>query len=170
MNTRTPITLASLAMAGLVISTLAQAVEPPPPPPPPQNSVQPTAQERGKRHADRARRREENLVALHAALKLKPEQETGWMTWSAAFQDDGQRWQEKHRAFAAWSKLPALERMEKKLSFARERVQKLEQRLAATKAFYETLSTGQRQVFDTQFNPWPGHEGTGKLSPPEESE
>ena len=161
MKHPTPMVLAMLFTASLIVSGIAQAAESPVPP---QGSVQPCGHSRGKPRGDHAQRLEENLTALRAALHLKPDQETAWTAWSTQFKGDGTHWKNKHQEFESWAKLPVLERMEKKLTFTKERVQKLEARLVATKAFYATLSADQRQIFDTQFHPWPGHKGAADLN------
>jgi Ni/Co efflux regulator RcnB len=100
------------------------------------------------------------LEKLHTALKLNPTQETAWKEWSGKINAERSGWKERRKEFETGGNLPVPERMEKMLAFAKERVGKLEERLAATKAFYATLSPEQRQVFDKEFTFGPhGHAG-----------
>jgi periplasmic protein CpxP/Spy len=163
MKSRTPKTLARLFTASLLVGGSAPVAALPVPP---QASVQPCGQPRG----DHAQRLEEHLSALRAALQLTPDQASAWTAWSSQFNGDGTHAKHKQREFAAWSQLPVLERMASKLAFTQERVRKLEARLVATRAFYATLSTNQRQLFDTQFHPWPAPKSAADLNTPVEQE
>jgi len=101
------------------------------------------------------------LEKLHAALKVNPSQETAWNEWSGKISAGRSEWKERRKEFETWRNLPVPDRMEKMLAFAKERVSKLEERLAATKAFYATLSPEQRQIFDKEFTFGP-HSRAGK--------
>jgi len=90
------------------------------------------------------------LEKLHTALKLNPAQETAWSEWSGTIKADRPEWKERGKESENWKNLTVPERMEKKLAFAKEHVGKLEERLAATKAFYAKLSPEQRQTFDKE--------------------
>lgn len=101
---------------------------------------------------ERAAESAKKLDTLHTDLKLNAEQEKAWGEWSAKLKADGpDGWKARHKDFEGWANLPAIERMEKKLKFIKEHQAKLEERLAATKAFYATLTDAQRKVFDKQF-------------------
>jgi len=89
------------------------------------------------------------LEALHSALKLTPAQEAAWNEWIGKMKPDEAGWKAHRRE--GWANLTAIERMEKKLEFSKERQAKLEARLAATKTFYASLSEEQRKVFDKEF-------------------
>ena len=157
MNPKTILTTL-LFTSGLLMGNLTHAGQSPGP-------VQPSVAQPGyqweKLRGDRAQRLEASLTTLHAALKLKPDQENAWKEWTTKFKGDATHWKEQRQQFESWSKLPVIERMEKKLGFMKEHEQQLAERILATKAFYTTLSSEQRQVFDTQFNPWPYHKGEG---------
>lgn len=167
MKAQNPISKAALLMYGLAFAGFASAAEATPTE---QNRAQPAAEPRGQWHGARAKRLEETLGALHAALKFKPDQEAAWTAWSANFQDAGKRRQEQHPMLATWSTPPTMERMEHQPNLAGERVVKLEQRLAATKVYYNALLDTQRPAFDQPFYPRPGHERSARLTPTEESE
>lgn len=89
------------------------------------------------------------LEALHGALKLTAAQEPAWKEWAGKMKPDEAGWKARHQE--DWANLTAIQRMEKKLEFGKERLAKLETRLAATKTFYATLSEEQRKVFDKEF-------------------
>lgn len=48
----------------------------------------------------------------------------------------------------AWKAMPVPERMEQRLAMARQRVDMMQARLAATATFYATLSPEQKKLFD----------------------
>ncbi len=110
---------------------------------------------------DRWEEKEKRLETLKADLKLTANQEAAWNEWAGQVKGGRKGWEERHKEFESWASLPAPERMEKMLAFSKERVARLEARVAATKAFYAVLSPGQRQVFDKGFGFWP-HGGFGK--------
>jgi Spy/CpxP family protein refolding chaperone len=122
------------------------------------------------RHAQRHRQKMEELEALRKALNLKSDQETAWNDWQAKWRGDRGNLMNKREALANLDALPAIEQMEKKLAFFRERLAKQEERIAATKAFYATLSPEQKQIFDTRFKPWPGRQGGPQSGAAEDSE
>jgi Spy/CpxP family protein refolding chaperone len=112
---------------------------------------------------DRGECMEKRLETLHKDLKLNPSQETAWTEWSDKFKAGRSAWKERHKDFESWANLPVPERMEKMLAFSKERVSRLEGRLAATKTFYATLTPEQRQTFDKQFDVRPhGHFWKGR--------
>lgn len=104
------------------------------------------------RHANRLERIEKQLSALHGDLKLTADQETAWNTWADHVHKQLAEWKEKRPDFEALQNLPAPERMEKWLAFAKDHQAKLEQGLAAIKVFYGTLTPEQRQTFDKGFD------------------
>ncbi len=125
----------------------------------------------GKRclsQGDRAAWLEKQLQTLHSALKLGPNQEAAWNEWSDKIKRSHAGQHERRKAFESWSKLPAIERMEKQLAFAKERQSRHEERITATKAFYSLLTQEQTQIFDTQLDFWPrGKEMEFHETPPE---
>jgi protein CpxP len=154
-------------LALIVASTLAvaaggsaRAEQAPPSPPSEQEGYQ------GGAEWDRAEGMEKRLEALHKDLKLNASQEAAWTEWSGKMKAARPAWKERHKEFESWANLPVPERMEKMLALAKERVSHLEERLAATKTFYGTLTPEQRQVFDKQFGVGRhGHGGPGKRRP-----
>jgi hypothetical protein len=102
-------------------------------------------------HPHRGELAEERLKTLHKDLKLKADQEAAWKEWADKMQAGRAAWKERHKEFESMSSLPAPERMEKMLAFSKERLSKQEERLAATKSFYATLSAEQKQIFDKEF-------------------
>lgn len=95
--------------------------------------------------ADWAARKAAREQKLHDALKLTPAQEAAWASYSAATKREP-RMERGERP--NWKAMSAPERMEKRLAMARERVAKMEARLAATTTFYGTLTPEQKKVFD----------------------
>ena len=123
-----------------------------------------------RQHAERARQKQEQLEALHQALKLNADQEAAWNTWMTQWKGDRMKGKIKWQELAELDKLPPIEQMEKKLAFFRERLTRQEGRIAATKVFHGTLSPEQRRIFDTQFKPWPGRKGGPQPGPAEDAE
>lgn len=85
---------------------------------------------------------------LHEQLKLSAGQESAWQNFVAAMTpaDIGKRPDR-----AEWEKLSSPERMEKQLALMKEREARMTSRLAATKAFYATLTPEQQKIFDENF-------------------
>lgn len=104
------------------------------------------------------------LDALHAALRLKPEQEPACQKWMASVRAAPPDWKEKHPNAPTLAKMSVPERLEKMVEFARERLARLEDRLSQTKAFYEVLTPAQQQTFNKDFNFWP-HAGHAERPP-----
>ena len=84
---------------------------------------------------------------LHDALKLKPEQEAAW----SKFQDTHPFVNGQQRPVAGdFAVLSAPERAEKMLEQQKRHQEAMVQHVSAMKAFYEQLTSEQRQVFDQQ--------------------
>ena len=114
------------------------------------SAEQPKAPEQERQAPEgRAAFHAKKIEALHGALKLAPAQEAAWNEWAGKMKPDEAG--RKARRHEGWANLTAIERMEKKLEFGKERQTKLEARLAATKTFYATLGEEQRKVFDKEF-------------------
>ena len=91
---------------------------------------------------ERAAKREQKL---HQALKLTPAQGAAWTTYAAAVKPqprsaNGER--------GAWKTMAAPQRMEWQIDMAKQRLATMESRLAATTAFYGTLTAEQKKLFD----------------------
>ncbi|MFC5301019.1 Spy/CpxP family protein refolding chaperone [Azospira restricta] len=99
------------------------------------------------------------LERLHGELKLSPEQEGAWKTWSGAMQEKAAKMKERRPDFEALAKLPAPERMAQMLERHKERQKEMEDALASLRSFYGTLTPEQQKVFD-RFQPFGGpHRG-----------
>ena len=96
--------------------------------------------------------KEKRLETLKTDLKLNATQETAWTEWADKIKRDHKDREEKHKNVESWDSLPAPDRMEKMLAFSKEHIVIQEERLAATKTFYATLSPEQRTTFDKEFN------------------
>jgi periplasmic protein CpxP/Spy len=112
---------------------------------------------------DRWEGKEKHLETLKSDLKLNASQEAAWTEWVSKIKGDHKNWEEQRKNVDSWASLPALERMEKMLAFSKEHIALQEVRLAATKAFYATLSPEQRQIFDKEFK-FEHHDRFGKHS------
>lgn len=88
------------------------------------------------------------LDKLHTDLKLTPAQETDWKTWTAKIAEAKQERKEARPDFRALRELPAPERLQKMIDFAKARVAVMEETLTATKTFYNALTPEQRKTFD----------------------
>lgn len=94
--------------------------------------------------AEHAARRE---AALHDALKLTPEQESAWTTYTTKMHTGQPMQRPDHEQM---EKMSAPERMEKMLAMMRDGERHLADRLEATKPLYAVLTPAQRAVFDQQ--------------------
>ncbi|MDQ5882294.1 MAG: periplasmic protein CpxP/Spy [Pseudomonadota bacterium] len=95
------------------------------------------------------------LEKLHAELKLAPEQESAWKTWSDHVKQQAAGMKDRRAEQEEMRKLPAPERMEKMLGRMKEHQQKMESGLTAMRSFYATLTPEQQQAFD-RFQPFGG--------------
>ncbi|MCP5268608.1 MAG: Spy/CpxP family protein refolding chaperone [Zoogloeaceae bacterium] len=101
------------------------------------------------------------LEKLHADLKLTPEQESAWKSWSEPIQKQASVMGERRSEREAMAKLTAPERMEKMLERMKEHEKAIESGLASTRNFYAILSPEQRKTFDA-FQPFGGKRGGSK--------
>jgi protein CpxP len=85
---------------------------------------------------------------LHGKLQLNASQEAAWKEFAAAMTPTGFG---KRPDRSEWQNLSALERMEKHLALMKEREARMAERLAATKAFYATLTPEQQKIFNESF-------------------
>lgn len=88
------------------------------------------------------------LDQLHTGLKLTSAQEADWKAWVARIDEAKQERKEARPDFRALRELPAPDRLQKMIDFAKARVAVMEETLAATKTFYSTLTPEQRKTFD----------------------
>ena len=89
-----------------------------------------------------------HLDRLHTDLKLAPEQESAWQSWSGQMKEKASAMQDKRLEFAKLSTLSAPERAEKMLDMHKARQQGMEASLPALRAFYAKLTPEQQKVFD----------------------
>jgi Spy/CpxP family protein refolding chaperone len=91
---------------------------------------------------ERAAKREQKL---HDALKLTPNQEAAWATYTSAIKPAA-RTERGERG--DWKNMAAPERMAKRIEMAKQRVAVMESRLQAVSAFYAVLTPEQKKLFD----------------------
>lgn len=100
--------------------------------------------------------------ALKAKLKLTPEQEGAWTTFTAAMKPPAQSGQ-KYPDRAEMDKLTTPERIDKMRALRTERMaamnSAMDKREDAIKAFYATLTADQKKVFDTEHARMGGRKG-----------
>lgn len=97
-----------------------------------------------------AERMERYRAELHDKLKLTPQQENAWRTFTERTKAAAAPWPRDERAELA--SLTAPERMERMLARMKEFEGRMAERLAAVKEFYAVLTPEQRKVFDEQFD------------------
>jgi len=123
--------------------------------------VKPKPASEEPKKCDRWEEKEQRLETLKSDLKLNVSQEAAWSEWVSKIKGDHKSWEEKRKNAESLASLPALDRMEKMLAFSKEHIARQEERLAATKTFYATLSPEQRQIFDKDFK-FEHHDRFGK--------
>jgi periplasmic protein CpxP/Spy len=84
---------------------------------------------------------------LKAKLKLTPEQEGAWTTFTAAMKPPANLQQPNHAEMAQLS-TPA--RLDKMQALRTQRNTEMDRRDAATRAFYAALTPEQQKIFDAQ--------------------
>lgn len=87
--------------------------------------------------------------ALKAKLKLTPEQEGAWTTFTAAMKPPAQMGQ-KRPDRAELDKLTTPERIDKMRALRTEHMAAMDKREEAIKTFYAALNADQKKVFDTE--------------------
>ncbi|HUW51054.1 MAG TPA: Spy/CpxP family protein refolding chaperone [Sulfuricella sp.] len=91
---------------------------------------------------------EKRQARLHDKLKLTPEQNAAWKTFSEKMKPSGPR---SRPDISAMESLHAPERMEKILSMMKEHESRMAERVVAVKEFYAVLTPEQQKLFDEQF-------------------
>jgi hypothetical protein len=96
---------------------------------------------------------------LKAQLKLSPEQEAAWVSYTGAVQPPMARQGAQRPDRAEMEKLSTPQRLEKMQALKAERDTHMAKVVEATKAFYATLTPEQQKVFDAQHmrHPMGGH-------------
>lgn len=97
---------------------------------------------------------------LKAKLKLAPNQESAWASFTAAMQPPAAMLAARPD-HAAMDKLTTPERIDMMKGMRAARDAQMNQRADATKAFYATLTPEQKQVFDAQHKARGGRHGGG---------
>lgn len=112
--------------------------------------AQMTPEQRDARRAEfRAKRAEhfaKRQAAVHDALKLSAAQEPAWAAYQAAIKPPAVAPVKRDRAAFAAMKAP--ERMQMRLDRSKQRIARMEARLAATKNLYAALTPTQQKLFD----------------------
>jgi periplasmic protein CpxP/Spy len=100
------------------------------------------------RHGQSAAMQEQRLEKLKSDLQLQPNQQGAWETYTTALKSlrDSRKaqWQQAKAQPAAT--LP--DRLDQRVTFAKQREADLETMVSATKQFYSTLTPAQRTIMD----------------------
>lgn len=147
LKTRILAGIAAVSISAVTMSAFAQV-----PPPGGPHGRAPSPEQVAKFEQMRAKHQAE----LHDKLKITAAQEAGWKlfldkTKPAPF-DAANRPKKED-----WEKLTTPQRLDKKLEMMRKRESFAEQRIAATKDFYATLSPEQQKTFDVEFSKMERH-------------
>jgi Spy/CpxP family protein refolding chaperone len=139
-----------LLTSGIALSAAACAQSAPPPPPPPGAHGQDGAP--GHHAMDMAKWQEKmkermakRQAELHEILKLTPAQEPAWKTFVQSMEPKGMTLPQDPKEM---DKLSTPERMERSLERMKEHQASLQNRLAALKNFYGSLTPEQQKLFD----------------------
>ena len=133
--------IASLAVGGaLLASASAGLAQQPPARPPAEHRMGP-----GRERPDPAAMAERRAERLRAALQLRPDQEPALKAFVGAMKPGARSERGQRQAMAQMSTPQRLDAMRAR---AVERLARLDQRIAATKAFYAQLSPAQQKAFD----------------------
>ena len=137
--------LAGIAAVSISAVTLSAFAQMPPGGPDGPRGHAPSPEQIAKFEQMRAKHQAE----LHDKLKITASQEAAWKlfldkTKPAPFDQAGRPNKDE------WAKLSTPERLDKQLDMMRKREAFAEQRIAATKDFYATLSPEQQKIFDAE--------------------
>jgi len=105
----------------------------------------------GHGHWDKDKRAEffqKRQKELHDKLALTSSQEPAWNSFVAKIKPNEMHKKEDWKEI---SKLPTPERLDRFLARAKEREQRIETRVQATKDFYQQLTPAQQKTFDASF-------------------
>ncbi|GIZ51695.1 hypothetical protein NCCP691_17090 [Noviherbaspirillum aridicola] len=91
---------------------------------------------------------EKRQQQLHDKLKLDARQETAWKTYVDTIRPAAPATRPSREELA---KLPAPDRLQKRMEFLQEHEKRLALRIAATREFYAVLTPEQKKVFDAGF-------------------
>ncbi len=111
-----------------------------------------------KIHAKWEARRAEHLSELKEKLRLSPEQEAAWNTFTRATQPAMHPAGGDRQAMRGeFEKLNTPQRLDKMMAMSEARRARMLERSQAVKAFYAQLNTEQQKVFDAEFMSRPEH-------------
>ena len=109
-----------------------------------------------KIHAKWEARRAEHLSELKEKLKLSPEQEAAWDTFTHATQPGMRHARADRQAMRdEFEKLSTPQRLDKMMALSDARRTRMLERNQAIKAFYAQLNPEQQKVFDAEAMPGP---------------
>ena len=103
--------------------------------------------------ASSAMAQDSELQTLQDALNLTPAQQDAWRTFAAASAPDPDQGARERAAAQMMPSLTAPQRVDLSIAVVEADLKTLERRGMAMKAFYATLTTAQRLVFDRQTAP-----------------
>jgi len=101
-----------------------------------------------KMHDMMMKRHAWHLETLKTNLKLLPEQESQWATFTASMKP--QHREALHKTMADMERLTTPERIDKMNVLKAQRDAEMQKRNEATRIFYATLSDEQKKIFDQQ--------------------
>jgi len=87
---------------------------------------------------------------LHAALRIRPDQEQAWQNFQQSSTPSAQEDARRQDAYARMGQLRAPQRIDLSIQMMRSDLQDMERRGDALKAFYATLSPDQQAIFDRE--------------------
>lgn len=87
---------------------------------------------------------------LKARLKITPEQESAWDTFTAAMKPPAAAMGQMRQIHAELSKLSTPERIDKMRALRSQHMADMEKREEATKTFYASLTPDQKKTFDDE--------------------
>jgi Spy/CpxP family protein refolding chaperone len=90
---------------------------------------------------------EKHMARMHAALKLTPAQEAGWVDFSSKMKPEEMNSNENQD----WSQLNTPDRLDRMLDVMKAREKIMTEHAALVKTFYQTLTADQKKTFDENF-------------------
>jgi periplasmic protein CpxP/Spy len=131
--------IATALMAGLTGLALAQNTTAP------TDSTRVGRMEKMREH--KAERHTQHLTELKSKLNLQAAQEPAWNTFTQSMQHPTRMARPERATF---EQMTTPERLDQMQAMKAQRDAHMQQRAEATKAFYATLNTDQKQVFDKE--------------------
>jgi hypothetical protein len=101
-----------------------------------------------KMHEQMSQRHAQHLAELKTQLKLQPDQEAAWLTFTQAMQHAVQTHPRPDRA--AFDKMSTPERLDQMQAHRAKMDTQMQKHAEATKVFYGVLNTEQKKVFDSE--------------------